>query len=296
MFRVWRCALVLIACVMLSSLRASAQDTEAEAGHSGLAKAQAHFVLGMNFFRARDYREALHEFQLAATLAPNADIWFNIGRTHEELGAYAAAARAFERYLRDRVDAPDATSVRAHVLELDRLAEAERSRKLGEPQPGSLRIQHLSEHAQVFLDGQPLSAATLRAPLLLPAGRHKLDVIEPEHVPLHAAVGIEPGLLTAAYADLTPDATHPLATPRSTSHSLSYALFGVAGAAALVGGSFGALSIARNDDGAIGSARAWAQRADVALGGAAVCALIAAIAYYGAEHAARSDVARARQR
>jgi tetratricopeptide (TPR) repeat protein len=253
-------------------------------------------VLGMNFFRARDYHEALHEFQLAATLAPNADIWFNIARAHEELGAYASAARAFERYLRDRVDAPDAASVRAHVAQLERLAEAERSRKLGEPQPGSLRIQHLSEHAQVFLDGQPLSAAALRAPLLLPAGRHKLDVIEAEHVPLHASLGIEPGLLTAAYADLSPVATHPLATPRTTSHALSYALFGVAGAAALVGVSFGALSIARNGEGAIGSARGWAQRADVALGGAAVCALIAAIAYYGAEHGAHSEVDRARTR
>src|ERR1700755_155611 len=70
-----------------------------------LTRAQEHFVLGMNFFRAHDFREALREFQLAAALAPTAEVWFNIGRSYEELGEYAQAASALERYLRDRVDA-----------------------------------------------------------------------------------------------------------------------------------------------------------------------------------------------
>lgn len=255
-----------------------------------LVRAQEHFVLGMNFFRAHDYREALREFQLAAALAPNADVWFNIGRSYEELGEYAQAASALERYLRDRVDAKDAARVRAQITRLEELVRAQRERTQVAPQTGSLRIhRRAGSAADVFVDGKPLSPEAVAEPLFLPAGRHRLDVIAPQHVPLHALVDIEPGLLTAAYADLQPVTK---ARMRRPSQELSYVLFGVAGAGAVVGATFAALALAQQSGGSFGSARAWGDRADVALGSTAVCALVAAITYYAAERGARTELSR----
>lgn len=284
---------VLWLTLVAGSVAAQAAVEEQPIRESGpnLTRAQEHFVLGMNFFRAHDYREALREFHVAATLAPNADVWFNIGRSYEELGEYAQAASALERYLRDRVDAKDASRVRLHIARLEELVRAQRERTQVAPQTGSLRIhrRERSSQSHVFVDGKLLAPDAIAAPLFLPSGRHRLDVIEPEHVPLRAVVDIEPGILTAAYVDLAP-LTH--AETRPASHALSYVLFGVAGAGALVSASFAGFSLSQQARGAVASSDAWAQRADVALAGTAVCALVAAIAYYAAERGARTELSR----
>ncbi|HTU58991.1 MAG TPA: tetratricopeptide repeat protein, partial [Polyangiales bacterium] len=244
-----------------------------------------HFLLGLDLFRARDFRKALAEFERAAKLSPTADLWFNIGRAHEELGQYAEAASAFDRYLRDRVDAPDAPAVKARIAKLNALLRAARTRQAGERELGSLRIRDRSERSLVFLDGQPLQ--DLSEPVLLPVGRHRFDVTQPGHIPLHAAVDIQPGLLTTAHAALRP--AH-IARTQPVVHGLDYALFGVAGAALAVTGAFATLSALERADGSFDNARAWAVRADVGLAGTALCALAAGIVFVATKHAARTEL------
>jgi tetratricopeptide (TPR) repeat protein len=250
-----------------------------------LERAHAHFLLGLDFFRARDFRKALAEFERAAKLSPTADLWFNIGRAHEELGQYAEAANAFDRYLRDRVDAPDAPAVKARIAKLNAWMRAARTRQAGERELGSLRIRARSQRSLVFLDGQPLQDSN--EPVLLPVGRHRFDVTQPGYIPLHAAVDIQPGLLTTAHAKLQP--AHVARTERAA-HGLDYALFGVAGAALVVTGAFATLSAIERADGSLDDARAWAVRADVSLAGTALCALAASILFVATKHAARTEL------
>jgi hypothetical protein len=153
-------------------------------------------------------------------------------------------------------------------------------------------VYHAAAAAQVFVDGRPLPQTALANPVLLPAGRHRFDVLADGRVPLHAMVDIQPGLLTAAYANLR---ATTVARTRPPSHGLDYALFGVAGASALVSATFGVLSITQQADGRVAPAEAWGRRADVALAGTALCALVAGIVYLAAERGTRTELLPAAQ-
>ena len=276
---------LLLPIARLAAQEPAASPDASAAERSSLERAHAHFLLGLDFFRARDFRKALAEFEGAARLSPTADLWFNIGRAHEELGQHADAASAFERYLRDRVDAPDAPAVKARIAKLHTLLRAARTRHAQARELGSLRIRGRSTRSQVFLDGQPLQDDS--EPVLLPVGRHRFDVTQPGHIPLHAAVDIQPGLLTTAHAELHP--AH-VAQTKPAAHGLDYALFGVAGAALAVSGAFATMSAIERADGALGDARVWAVRADVTLAGTALCALAAGILFVATKHAARTEL------
>jgi hypothetical protein len=258
-----------------------------------LAEARDHFRLGMQLYDARNFREALREFELVDRLAPSAELWFNIGRAHEELGEYDRAARALERYLRDRVDASDAADVRARIKELDSLATRQRERAQSAPDNGSLRIHGRTAGARVLLDGQRIRADLLEEPLLLASGSHQLDVIEPSYIPLHAQIAIEPGLLTAAYVDLTP-ATRARTQP--SSHAFTWTLLGLSAAGAITSGVLAALAISEQHGGDVSRAEAWALRTDVALAGTAVCALAAVLLYYIEGRSARTELSHPRAR
>lgn len=282
--------------VLLVSAHAHAQDAAvrkqpaqqtSEPELSSLERAHAHFLRGLDYFRARDFRKALAEFAGAAKLSPTADLWFNIGRAHEELGEYAEAGSAFDRYLRDRVDAPDAPAVKARIAKLNTMLRAARTRQAEERELGSLRIRGSASGSSVFLDGQPLQEAALGEPLLLPVGRHRFDVTRSGHIPLHAVVDIQAGLLTTAHAQLQP--AH-VARTKPAVHGLDYALFGVAGAALLVSAGFAGLSVIERHNGSLDDARSWAVRADVSLVGTALCALAAGLVYVATKHGARTEL------
>jgi Tetratricopeptide repeat len=253
-------------------------QTESEAN---VAKARMHFLLGMQFFEVRAYRDAIREFELATTIAPSADVWFNIGRAREELGEDEQAKAAFERYLRDRVDAPDAEAVRARLQMIQqRILTGQRST---EPATGtgSLRI-HLAPASTpgslITLDGKTLRESLRLQPIILPAGQHRLEVTRRGYVPFRAEVSIEPGMLTAAHPRLDPLLEAPSAD--SSARSWTWVTLGIAGAGALATGILGGIAADRLSDGHVSDARSWAQRSDVALAGTAVCVLTAAILYF----------------
>jgi tetratricopeptide (TPR) repeat protein len=258
---------------------AVAPPFDGEPAEERVARARAHFVLGMQFFETRAYRDAIREFQLAIALVPIADVWFNIGRAHEELGDYERARAAFERYLRDRVDAPDAAAVRQRLSALAQRS-ADQARGLAASSGnGSLRIHAVPDHALVALDGRVVSPQMQQRPILLAAGRHRLEVARPGFIPFRAELSIESGLLTSAYPRLVP-LTPPVAPPPEPARTWTWVALGLAGAGAITSATFGAVSLEQQSEGDVEGARAWSRRADVALAGTAVCALAAAVLYF----------------
>lgn len=249
---------------------------------ANVAKARMHFLLGMQFFEVRAYRDAIREFETATSLAPSADVWFNIGRAREELGELEQAKAAFERYLRDRVDAPDAEAVQARLKMIQqRIASGSRAT---EPTSGtgSLRI-HMPENGSssrvlVTLDGKTLREPQRLQPVILPAGAHRLEVTRAGFIPFRAEVSIEPGMLTAAHPRLDPLTLAP--RDRGHARTWTWVTLGVAGASALTAGILGGIAANRLANDHVADSRDWARRSDVALAGTAVCALAAAILYF----------------
>lgn len=276
--------LAVFALTLSLAVVARAQDKGAAPSETdaSVARARQHFLLGMQFFEVRAYRDAIREFELATSIAPSADIWFNIGRAREELGEDEQAKGAFERYLRDRVDAPDAEAVRARIKMLEqRIATGQRGSAEPTSGTGSLRIhlpQQAASGALVTLDGKTLREPLRLEPVILPAGLHRLEVTRTGYVPFRAEVSIESGMLTATHPRL--DRLTEAPSTRSHARSWTWVMLGVTGASALAAGIMGGIAAGRLADDAVSDARTWARRSDVALAGTAVCALAAAILYF----------------
>ncbi len=245
----------------------------------GLSQAREHFALGSRAFDNHDYRTAIRELELAAELAPSAELWFDIGRSHEELAEYELAEAAYERYLRDRVDASDEADVRARIARMAELAARERqtANKPRLIELGSLKVHVDRPGALILMDGRLLGRAPLEDPLSLGAGRYRLDVIAPGQIPFRSEVEIAPGVLTSAYAQ-----SLPLGRDRESTKPRvwTWLAAGLAAGGAIAFGASTAAILAREHDGDRAGARRWQQRADVALGGTVLCALSATLLYF----------------
>lgn len=260
----------LIAAALLACpVRGAAQDSTgssdavvADQAAEVAQRARREFEQGYLHFEARRFREAIHAFQVAAELVPSADLWFNIARAHEELGEWEQAIEHYHRYLRDRVDPPDAAQVEARIALLEERAEAARAARLSAPTTGSLSIRVDLEGAEIHLDDNLVGTSPLPDDLTLEPGRHMLVVQREGHLPSRSEVGIEPGLRTAAYVTLQPETRY-----RSVQGDriFTWISFGLSGAA--LGTSIGlGIESASRQGRNLESAREWATYSDGALG------------------------------
>lgn len=88
----------VVLAIALIAPRARA-DAPAAAPETAVDEGRLHFQRGVAFYKDRDYRSALVEFQEAYRVAPNYRLMFNIGKTHAELLDFAGALTAFREYL-----------------------------------------------------------------------------------------------------------------------------------------------------------------------------------------------------
>lgn len=198
------------------------------------AAARAHFEAALRHYEAHDHREAIREFELSLAAVPNADIWFDIGRAHEQLGELAEAIECYERYLRDRVDASDAPALRKRIAELRARHDAERAARSerAAPRNGSLAIDASQPGVAVQLDGRALGSAPLERVLEVEPGAHRVAASKPGHAPFLARIDVQPGALSAAYVRLTPLGARDQPKP---AHASAWVL-AAGGAAALLTG------------------------------------------------------------
>ena len=212
----------------------AAESKPAVADPDARAAARAHFDAALEHYNAHDYREAIREFELSLAAVPNADIWFDIGRAHEQLGELSEAIESYRRYLRDRVDATDAAALRARIAVLQARSDAERAARAARalPSTGSLAIEASQAGVEVQLDGRALGAGPLQRVIAIEPGAHRVAASKANHAPFLARVDVQPGAVSAAYVRLTPlRARPPEAAPRVATWILA-----AAGAAALLTG------------------------------------------------------------
>jgi hypothetical protein len=152
---------------------------------SGTANAEeeaaTRFKRGLELFDEGDYTLALVEFERAYQLAPNYRALYNIGLVNAQLGRYAGATRALERYLRDggaAVSPERQAQVRARLADL----------KL---RTATLDVSINVRGAEILLDNKPLDRSQPQGPMLIDAGEHTLRA---------SAAGYEPALRTLTLA------------------------------------------------------------------------------------------------
>lgn len=131
-------ALALAILLLLVAIPAHAQQDEA-------AEAELAFELGVEFFTAGNYREALVHLLLSNRLAPNRNVTFNIARCYEELGRYEAAYQRYTDYVRVETN-PD-----------DRSAAEEALARIA-PKVALIRVESTPPGATIYVERRDLGA------------------------------------------------------------------------------------------------------------------------------------------
>ncbi len=147
-----------------------------------LEKASEHFKRGVQFYRERDFRNALIEFKRAHEIAPNYRVLFNLGQTSFELKDYVEAKRAFTSYL-EQGGAEIKPARRKEV-------EAELERLEGYVAHIALTVN--VEGAEVAVDDIVVGTTPL-PPILVSAGRRKVAVRKAGHAPLERLIDVAGG-------------------------------------------------------------------------------------------------------
>ncbi len=145
-------------------------------------EADLHFRLGVDAYRAGDFRQALVHLLYSNRLAPNKNVTFNIARAYENLEDYPQAWRHYSDYVNLETDpARRKTAQEA----LDRIA----------PKVALLKVETRPAGATIYVDRKDLGArgVTPRS-LALEPGNHKIILEMPgyeptESKPVDVAVG-----------------------------------------------------------------------------------------------------------
>jgi tetratricopeptide (TPR) repeat protein len=203
--------------------RAASPQTSAD-GSAGQAveqsvestrRAREEFRQGVESYQAGRYLDAIHSFQVAASLVPSADLWFNIAAAYEQLARSRAEISDFEqaiahyrRYLTERVDPPDRTAVEANIASLTERLEAARASQTVRATQGTLRLRSREDGATVSIDGQTIGQTPMEEDVRLSPGRHMLEVTRDGALPFRSEVSIEVGLAVTSQIALEPARTH----------------------------------------------------------------------------------------
>lgn len=131
---------------------------------AGREEAAERFARGLRFYEDGDYRLALIEFERAYELVPNYRVLYNIGQVAIQLGRFARARHALEKYL--ELGGPQLSEERRRAVEADMEMLGART--------AHLDVSTTPPGAQVLVDDVPYGVTPLEGPLLLDAGEHTI--------------------------------------------------------------------------------------------------------------------------
>lgn len=269
---------------------ASASPGPTPESSNNLRSAQEHTASALTFFRAGDYRPALHEFELANEAAPAADFLYNIGRCHEELREYAEAATSYTQYLRDKVDPPDRADVEHRIAEMHRRGEQQRMAARLQRTTASIQFHmaHVPAGARVYVGDRMVGRTPLPDEIQSVEGTFPVRVVAPGMQEWRGQVRVHNGPPADAFVAMEPATRY---VTRSHGHIVSYVL------AALTLGTFGTgvgfgVSATQQSQCFVGMAcerRDQSTDADVLFGVAAGLAITTAIVWFIEAGSAQTD-------
>jgi tetratricopeptide (TPR) repeat protein len=241
--------LVALSAILVSSSAARAQDdagvpapppdehgdeTVGVQDADAAARARDEFQAGVAHFSAERYSEAIHSFQIAASIIPSADLWYNIARSYEELARtrsepsdYEQAIAHYQRYLTARVDPPDRAVVEQQIANLTERLESIRASAHVVPTTGILHLRSDHDGASVLIDGREVGRTPMDADHELTPGVHELRAELEGFIPFVGQVTIDAGSTTSSRVELEP--AHRYRAVHGE-RLLTWVAFGLAGA------------------------------------------------------------------
>jgi tetratricopeptide (TPR) repeat protein len=151
----------MVTSLLLALLLATPPRDQAPADAAAKTQAQQLLRDGTRLYRKGQYQEALERFSAAYALFASPKLQFNIGQANRELGRPVEAATAFERFLAEPANAPQAT-----------IEEARGSLGELQGQLGQIQVDCHGPDLEVLLDGTIVGRTPLARPLWSKPGRH----------------------------------------------------------------------------------------------------------------------------
>lgn len=152
-------AILLLAVSFSTPLSAAAQAEPSEDASLDV-EARSLFEAGATAFAAGRYADALASFTRAYELSPRPELLYNIAQCEDRLRHDDAAIAAFERFLAETPDAPNAAVVRARVAILRDAA----SRGSAVPEPAPMEEGAPTERVGQVLELPSPTATAVDAP------------------------------------------------------------------------------------------------------------------------------------
>jgi hypothetical protein len=155
----------------LTALAPSHAWAQAPGGPSAIARADAAFEEGREFFDQGRFKEACEKFELSMQLDPSPGTLLNLGNCYEPQGDLVRALETFERAF---ADAQRTTDLRRKELWTD--AARERIASLSRRVP-QLTLRGVPPNGRVALDRKPLERTS--GALRINPGHHAVEVSAP---------------------------------------------------------------------------------------------------------------------
>jgi tetratricopeptide (TPR) repeat protein len=262
------------------------------------AAAREAYARGQKAFADGRYEEARSAFAEAYAAVPNPIVLVTLAECDLRLGRFEEAHGSFERYLRDKPDAPDRAQVEQKIADL--LAT-----------PSILVLTSSPSGAQVKLDGADTGKVT-PIELTVPRGEHRIELTLAGHLPIAETLDVRIGARQELHVGLqpvpppqarAPVAPKPAAPPKPPPSDPTTALWitSIVGATGIVAGSvLGFLVLSERSDFDENPTAASADRgerlalfADVAFGLGAMALVTGAVLYLTKEPAQEPAAAKA---
>jgi len=148
-----------------------------------LEKARTHFLQGVQFYNAGDFKLSLIEFRRSYEISSNYRILYNIGQVNQQLGNYTNALSALERYLREGGNEVDEA----------RRAEVVANVALLQKRVAHIRVICNVPAPEILVDGFPVDASSVSDTITVDPGDHRLDLRKPGYQPGGTVVALAGG-------------------------------------------------------------------------------------------------------
>jgi tetratricopeptide (TPR) repeat protein len=133
-----------------------------------IERARLHFRLGVDFYREKNYRAALIEFQRAYAASPHYKLLYNLGQASLELQEDNNAIGYFTRYLAEGTN----------EISDERRAEVEQNIIKLRARLGTVTVRTNQAGAEIYMDDTRIGVAPLRDPVKVSVGRRKFVAVK----------------------------------------------------------------------------------------------------------------------
>lgn len=133
-----------------------------------IENARVHFKLGVDFYRERNYRAALIEFQRAYAASPHYKLLYNLGQASLELQEDSNGIDYFTRYLREG----------AAEINEERKAEVQENIGRLRARLATVTVTTNQAGAEIYVDETRIGVAPLSEPVKVSVGRRRFVAVK----------------------------------------------------------------------------------------------------------------------